>query len=407
MSVRPLKFFKASQKPRLLTLLCGLMFAGLLLVAAPSATDAQTLYRAGQVITMEGTTFSPGAVLVQDGKITAIGDSIDAGEATVFDFGDQATIFPGLIDAYSQAGLSSATRDEPTDEVTPNFSVANAIEWNSLSLAQALANGTTTLCLTPGTENVFAGRATIIKSPAAHRNIVQSDAGLVANLTSDPTRGNQSRQRPDRIYMRQPTNRMGVVWILRHNFHTAINKPDSTDSLNSLRECVRGDRKLFVVSRTAPDLETALTLADEFGLRPILVGGQESYRVLDLLAAKQVKMILTTVPTGTTSGPERTEICLNRAGMLADAGVDFCLSGDDLRVEAAFAVRHGLDHDQALKAITITPAQILGVADQVGSLAVGKNADFIVLNGPPLEFTTRIEAVVVDGQIALGTNPQN
>lgn len=407
MSVRPLKFFAASQKPRLLTLLSGLLSVAFLFGASPTVGDAQTVYRAGQVITMEGKTFSPGEILVQDGKITAIGESIETNQTMVVDFGEHAVIFPGLVDAYSQAGLSNASRDEPTDEVTPNFSIANVIDWNSRSLAQALANGTTTLCVTPGTENVFAGRATIIKSPAAHRKLVHSDAGLVANLTSDPTRRNQSRQRPDSIYMRQPTNRMGVVWILRHNFHSAINKPDSTDSLNSLRECVNGERKLFVVSRTAPDLETALTLADEFGLQPILVGGHESYRVLDLLAAKQVKMILTTVPTGTTSGPERTEICLNRAGLLAEAGVEFCLSGDDLRVEAAFAVRHGLDHDQALKAISITPAQILGVADQVGSLAVGKNADFIVLNGPPLEFTTRIEAVVVDGQIALGTNPQN
>ncbi len=388
---------------------CWGQFVGLMALMAvlnPTLNAQQsTLYQAGKVITVAGETLSPGMVLVQDGKIVSIAGIIEDASAKQIDFGPNSVLMPGLVDAYSQIGLTTATRDEMTMEVTPTFSIVNGIDWKQRSMQQALANGTTTACITPGTENVIAGLAAIIKtSTETTSSMINADGPLVINLCSDPTRRNQSRQRPDSIYVRQPTNRMGVVWITRSSFDQARQSSAQVE-LNPLRDVVQGQRSLLVVSRTAADLETAFTLGDEFDFKPILVGGQESYRLVDRIAESGTAVILTPVPTGVTSGPERTEICLNRAGLLADAGVSIALSGEDLLSEARFAVRHGLDRDTALAAITATPAKILGLEGRIGSLQPGRDADFVVLAGDPLEFTTPITHIVVEGRLIAGEQP--
>jgi imidazolonepropionase-like amidohydrolase len=357
------------------------------------------IFKAGRVITIAGDDLSPGAVWVKEGKIAGVAAEFEIPGAEIFDFGPSSVLMPGLIDAYSQAGLSSSTRDERTNEVTPTFRVHQAIDWKSRSLRQAMAHGITTACITPGTENVFAGIASIVKTDRSE--ILQGDGPLVANLCSDPTRGNRARQRPDSIYVRQPTNRMGVVWIIRSSFDRAKANQDESadpDHLDPLREVVAGTRNLLMISRTFPDMETAFKLGAEFSFKPVIVGGQESFKMIDRLVSEQAQVILTPVPTGSTSGIERTEICLNRAGQLAAAGVPFCLSGTDLLLEASFAVRHGLDPQQALAAITISAARILGINDRVGSLEVGKDADLIVLNGDPLELTTRLQHTLIGGR---------
>lgn len=376
-------------------------------MALPLNAQQPILYQAGTVITVAGETLSPGMVLVQDGKIVSVAERIVDANAELINFGPDAFLMPGLVDAYSQIGLTAATRDEVTEEVTPTFSVVTGIDWKQRSMHQALATGTTTACITPGTENVIAGLSAIIKTTSETKSaMINADGPLVINLCSDPTRRNQSRQRPDSIYVRQPTNRMGVVWITRSSFDQARQSSARVD-LNPLRQVVQDQRKLLVVSRTAADLETAFTLGDEFGFKPILVGGQESYRLVERIAEKGAAVVLTPVPTGVTSGPERTEICLNRAGLLADAGVPIALSGEDLLTEARFAVRHGLDRNTALAAVTATPAKILGQEERIGSLQPGLDADFIILNGDPLEFTTAITHIVVDGRLIAGEHPES
>ncbi|HMO15698.1 MAG TPA: amidohydrolase family protein [Pirellulaceae bacterium] len=368
------------------------------LTVLDSPLAAQTLFKAGKVITMAGDPLSPGMVLVNEGKIVSVGSALDQGNARLVDLGDAAVLMPGLVNAYSQAGLSGAVRDEVTKEVTATYKVDLGIDWNSQSMKRALTNGITTACLTPGTENVFAGIASTVKTAKSNAAVLQNDGALVANLNTDPTRRNQARQRPDSIYLRIPTNRMGVVWVMRSSFDMA-QRNEHDESLAPLRQVIAGERPFFIVSRTFADIETMYTLAEEFGFKSILVGGQESNLVLSKIAELKTDVILTPVPTGVTSGEERTEICLNRAGKLAEHGIRFCLSGDDLLAEARFAYRHGLNSQQALAAVTLAPAQILAIQERVGSIEPGKDADFIVLNGEPLELTSRVMKVIVDGEL--------
>ena len=375
----------------------------LLLTALPSAAlvanENGTLYKADTVYTMEGKPLSPGQVLVVDGKIKSVGEEIELAGATpeVIELGEGSVLMPGLVDPYSQTGLGEDGSDESTREITPEFKTIDSVDREKPALKRQLEQGTTTMCVCPGTQNVFSGIAAIIKTTSDDSTVLNDDGPLLASLCSDPASRNRSRSRPDTIFVRQPTNRMGVVWILRNTFDKAKRSND-TESLAIVRETLDGKRPLMMVSRMSHDLTSVATLADEFGFSPILVGGQEAYKVKKMIAKRNYPVILQRQSTGSLSGPERSELCWNQAGVLAKAGITFAFSGDDLLEQARFAHRFGLDNDQALAAITSTPAKILGISDKVGTIEPGKDADLIALDGEPLELTTSIRWVMVNGQ---------
>ena len=377
-----------------------IIVAGLVVSCLSSARllgDDGVLYSADKVYTLEGDPLSPGQVLVVDGKIKAVGSKLDLGESSpkVVKLGKNSVLMPGLIDAYSQTALGEDGTDESTEEITPDFRAIDSVQWDKPQVRRQLEQGTTTMCVCPGTQNVFSGIAAIIKTTDS--TVVNANGPLLASMCSDPASRNQSRRRPDSIFVRQPTNRMGVVWILRNTFSKASRNEDS-DSLKTIQQTLAGDRQLMLVSRISHDLNTVATLADEFGFSPIIVGGQEAYKVKDMLAEKKYPVILQPLPTGSITGPERSELCWNQAGVLAEANVTFAFSGNDLLEQARFAHRNGLGKDLALTAMTSTPANLLGIEKRVGTIAVGKDADLIALTGEPLEFTTSILWVMADGQ---------
>lgn len=362
-----------------------------------SASAQSTLYKAGTVHTMAGDSFSPGQVLVVDGKIKSVGKDLKAAGAKVMDLGKDAVVMPGLVNAYSQSAMAAGSTDEITDEVTPSFKAIDSIDWSQKSLRRQLENGTTTMNVCPGTQNVVAGLAAIIKTDETQQIVINKEAALLASMCNDPAARNRSRSRPDSIYVRQPTNRMGVVWILRNTFSKAIAAAEDSKWTN-LKEVVDGKRRLMMVSRMSYDLNTVGTLADEFKFSPIIVGGQEAYKVKSTLAERNYPIVLQPQNPGAESGSERSELCWNVAGVLKEAGITFALSGDNLLDQAQFAHRHGLDKETALAAITSTPAKILGIDKQVGTIESGKDADLVVLSGDPLEITTSIRWVIVNGK---------
>lgn len=376
-----------------------IVLAVALLGLAPAARAQTVLYEAARVYPISGPKLSPGQVLVVEGKISAVGRSIDApSDAQVVDLGD-ATLLPGLVDAYGQTGLAGGT-DEMTREITPDFQAARVIDWKDRGLRQALARGTTTLAVAPGTENVIAGLSCVIKTAGRSRDdrFLTERGGLLISLCSDPGRRNSARRRPDGLYNRQPTNRMGVVWILRSTFDR-VRRGEDVESAAILREALAGERRVFSVSRTMYDLSALLTLSQELGLSPVAVGAQEAYQLADRLAAAEVPVILGPLDPSSLRGPERTEPIWNQAGVLAEAGVTFALSGGDLLAQARFAHRFGLSEELALAAITEVPARLLGVDGRVGTLTAGRDADMIALDGDPLEFTTALRWVMVNGTI--------
>ncbi|CAN5691475.1 amidohydrolase [soil metagenome] len=399
-----------SQSPRML-----LWPAALFLLGAWSgpALGEDLLIRAGRVETMAGPALEPGAVLISEGKITEVGGpDLQLPEGIkVIDLGEQGVLLPGLIDADSKIGIQGPD-SEYTREITPEFCLLPALDWKSRAFREALTTGTTSAGLIPGSENVIAGAACVVKTAGGSPSdrTIEPDAGLVIIVASDPAGRNRSRTRPDSIYVRQPTNRMGVVWMLRSSFEQAragaeelelVRDSSLSADLGPVREALEGSRPMIGLSRTAHDIEALLRLGEEFGFSPILLGGQEAYKVAELLASAQTPVILAPLNPHRLTGPERTDLAWNIAGTLEAAGVTIALSagGGDLLEQARFANRFGLPRETALRAITANPATLLGVADRVGSIEPGKDADLVAFKGDPLEFTTPIEWVMIDGAI--------
>ena len=192
---------------------------------------------------------------------------------------------------------------------------------------------------------------------------------------------------------------MGVIWIMRTTLANVGQKSDPDSVV--LRDVAQGKRKLFAVSRTDFDIQSLARVCDEFKLKPIVVGGQESYTMAADLAAKKIPVILSTFTTRTGTGaigPESTELSWNQAGILHKAGVTVAIADGNLLSKAAFAVRAGLSPQIALESITKTPATLLGIDNRVGSIEVGKDADLVATTGDPFQPTSAIQWVMVDGK---------
>jgi imidazolonepropionase-like amidohydrolase len=381
--------------------LCKFLSPCLLVFLSPCLPEAPAqdlLIRAAKVYTMTGPPLAPGAVLVSGGKIAQVGAALEppAG-AQVLDLGS-GVLLPGLVDAYSQAGIA-VSPSEITREVTPDYCVLPAVDWRARAFREALGEGTTCLGLAPGTDGVFAGLACAVKTAgdSTARLVLERETGLVITMASDPGSGNAARSRPDSIYVRQPTNRMGVIWLLRSTFDKAAR--EKSPELAVVREALAGRRRVYAVSRAEQDLLGLLRVAKEFHFTPTIIGGHEAYKIRDELAQAKVPVLLAPLTTSpSVVGPESTEVIWNQPGLLHQAGIPFALTGGHLLEQARFAVRHGLPPEAALEAITRTPARLLGLDNRVGSLAPGRDADLVALDGDPLELTTSVRWVLVDGK---------
>lgn len=271
----------------------------------------------------------------------------------------------------------------------------------------------------PGTKNVIGGIGCVVKTvdDAAGPHLLVDDASLRITMGAEPSMGNRAIRggRPDSMYYRRPTTRMGVIWEVRKAFYdakaklerTAADGPGDNDpATDVLTKVLQGKLVAYTTARSEQDLRTALRLADEFGYKTVLDEAQDAYYLVDEIAAAKVAVLL---------GAPSAEDVTGRAGadgasprfstiaLLAQKKVPFVVTTGtnaaalDLVREAMFAVRFGLSPEQAIDAVTIRPAQLLGIDNRVGSLAAGKDADFVVWSHDPLDPAAVAESVHIDG----------
>ncbi len=372
---------------------------------ATAQEDSRTLIKAKHIYTVDGKVISPGQVLVnEEGKISFVGESIELGlparEIEV------DTLIPGIINASSQAGLRGGA--EISREVTPEFDTASAVDWRSRDFAEAVDEGVTTVQVLPETESVFSGFACVLKTAGAvEQRILNAEQGVLLAISSDPVSGNRSRSRPDSIYVRQPTNRMGVVWIIRQSLHQAKlgieSKAIDPKTTAILKGIVDGSRPVLSVSRTDYDIRAALDLGNDYGFLPTIYGGDEVYRMIDEFKERKAELVFTALTANSAGrslrGQEGTQLRWNVPGKLHAAGITFCLAGDNLLAQAQFAVRFGLPKEDALASITLMPAKILKLDKRLGSITTGKDADMVALSGDPLQPSSTVEWTMVGGKI--------
>jgi imidazolonepropionase-like amidohydrolase len=391
------------------------------LCAAVAAQEQVTVYTGARILPGGAEPIEHGVLVASGGKLLAVGGPttpVPDGAIAVDCAG--RTITPGLIDASFRGGAAPNDLNEQGDEVTPHLRVLDSLDPEDRALARARATGVTTVHLMPGTRNVIGGLGCVVKTfgsdPAAM--VLKDAASLRIVMGAEPSMGNRAIRggSVDSMYYRRPTTRMGVVWEVRKAFYdtkAALEQtlgaatPPADPGREVLARVLRGELTAFTTARSEQDIRTALRIAAEFGYQTVIDEAQDAYLVTDELAAAKVTVLLGAPSAVQVAGPAGADGADPRyatARLLAERGIPFVITtGTNLASlalvhEAMFAARNGVPPRQALDAVTIGPARLLGIADRTGSLAPGKDADFVVWSHDPLDPAAVAVSVHIDGK---------
>lgn len=376
------------------------------------------LIRNAKLYTMEQEGFVPGGdVLIEGEKIARVGVNLSAGDAKVID-AHGAYVTPGLIDAHCHIGMwedGQTDRDgdgnEMTDPVTPQLRALDAINPTDRCFAEALRAGVVTVATGPGSANVLGGQFLAMKTAgdSLAQMLVREPLALKAAFGENPKSvyGVQSKR---------PQTRMATAAIVREAFYEAQEymrkcanpDPEKRPAFNlkneTLCKALRRELPVKMHAHRADDILTAIRLAQEFHLRASIEHCTEGYLIAEELRRAGVGVILGPL-ISERSKPELKNLTMAAPAILHRAGVSFALMSDHgvipiqyLPVEAGLCVREGLPEMEAMRALTVNAARVLGLEDRVGSLAAGKDADVVIFDGHPLETRTHVSMVVVNGQ---------
>lgn len=357
-------------------------------------------------------------VLIRDGKIVAVGKNVAIPRgAQVYD-GKGNHLYPGYIDACTTLGLTeigsiAATIDtSETGQFNPNSRAEIAINPDSELIPVTRVNGTTTVVSAP-TGGILSGMGCVMNLDGWtwEEMVIKTPIGLFMNFPAPSGALNQSAEsrRRDWESRMRPINEFIENARRYLRAHQAAGKHgvpahERDPRFEAMIPILEGKLPLFVRVNTALGIQAAIRWAEEQKLRLVIVGGLEAWRVADLLREKQVPVILEGVHNmpSAESAPYDEPFTLPKR--LHEQGVLFCIASNDasnarnLPYHAATAVAHGLPHDEALKAITLYPAQILGLAHRLGSIEVGKDANLVLLSGDPLDIRTQVIQVWIAGR---------
>jgi imidazolonepropionase-like amidohydrolase len=411
-------------------------------MAHPASAQSQPVAYAithAKIFTVSGAPIEDGTLVIRDGKIAAVGANVEVpAEAQVID-GKGLQVYPGLFDAVTQMGLSeisavNATVDSSeTGSYNPDVVAATAVSPSSEHIPVTRAAGITEVLVVPGSggfdfsgsRGVIGGQASAIHLSGWTINelLLKKSVAMVVNWPQIATRTFDfstfsTREKPyteaKEEYDKAVAELTDLLDRARHYAFTLEHEKtadfERDVKLEALAPVVRGQLPLLVLADRARDIRNAVEYADKYNLKIILAGGSEAYKVKDLLRSKSVPVILRPPLTLPREEDDPYDRLLTQPAELAKAGVKFAIASFDnsfarrLGQNAANAVAHGLPYDGGLKSVTLYPAQILGLADQVGTLETGKIANVIVTTGDPLELTTDVRYLFIKGQLTSRDN---
>jgi imidazolonepropionase-like amidohydrolase len=374
---------------------------------------AQTIaITGGTVYPVSGPKIENATVVIRDGKIAAVGANIavPAGATRIDASGKWVT--PGLIDGAGQMGLREISAVQNTNEATlrgndvaASFNVLEGINPASTLIAVNRIEGVTSTLAVPNGSLIW-GQAVLIDLDGATIEAMQvkSPAAMVADLSEGSKEAGGGSRAGVAQRLRRVLNDAREYASRRADYRRRQIQDLSASAadLEALQPVLRGELPLLVVANRRSDIETALRIAKEYKLRLILAGAAEGWMIPGEIAAAGVPVLvepMDNIPTFDALG-----IRYENAPLLAKGGVKVALmetateNTRDLRQQAGNAVASGMTWDQAIRAVTLTPAEIFGVADRYGSLDVGKVANVVVWTGDPFEFTTGVEHVYIRGR---------
>lgn len=435
-----------------------LIFAGVALLcilsaslpALPSRQSGVDIYAitGARIVTVSGPVIERGTVVIRNGLIQSVGPNVTApADARVID-GAGLTVYPGLIDAYTSLGIQQQSTQQPTrpgggagpavPSATPQssqFSSLNPTQPVGLqpeiqaidyvrpggSEIEAARSAGITTALTSPREGIFMGQSALVNLAGTTTTEMTLRAPVAMHVGFTPLRAG--------VY---PASLLGVFSALRQMLLDAerlrmanliyeknprgLKRPEQDRSLVALFPVLTRDMPVVMFANTEREIRRAVDLAEEFNLRLIIAGGAESWKAADRLRERNVPVLLSlNFPRRTTAqvaeaDPEPLRILRARvdaprtAARLQQAGVRFAFqSGSmtniaDFLQNAAKAVEQGLPRDEAVRALTLRPAEIFGVADRLGTIEAGKIANLTITRGDIFDRSTRISHVFIDGR---------
>jgi imidazolonepropionase-like amidohydrolase len=423
---------------------CPLPLMLFLILILTFSTPAQTqdkpvALKNGKLLTVTHGTIQNGTLIMQGGKITAVGANVSIpANAQVID-ATGMTIYPGLIDSETQLGLTEISAEamtndlvERSDEIMPNMHTADAFHAESALIPVARINGITNAIVAPEAGDTLPGQDSFIQlaGASAPEMLLIRDIALPLNFTGDERRNKGGFEK-----QKFPATRMGLAAQLRQAFIDAQDyklkwadyerkksdaaqnkKPEPLAPKRDLKSeallpYLDGKKPVVLAAESPSDLQTAVSLANEFKLKFVLNHIAHSQPVLDYVASLKVPVIVGPIYEAPKED-ERYDTIYSLPAQLYKRGVKIVFASysahnvRNLPDAAGFATAFGLPYDEALKAITINPAEVWGVADQLGSLDVGKTANIVMANGDPLDVKTDVKQVFIQGQAIPMTSRQ-
>ena len=404
--------------------------AAVAMMSAASALGAQTVaITGGKVYPVSGPPIENGTVLIRDGKIVAVGSNVTVPQGAQRVDASGKWVTPGLVNSATSLGLvevgfgadANESRARTDDQIAASFKSWEGINPHSVYLRPASEDGITTAISLPS-GGLIAGQAAMIDvltGATQSGMLVKAPVAMFGQLGDDRSAGAGARAQ--------------VVGKLRGllddtKFYAAHKADFSRGQsralsagradLEAMIPVVEGRLPLIISAERASDIRTALDIAKEYGLRIVIGGGSEAWMLADELAAAKVPVLtgaMNNIPYSFAQLGSRQD----NAAILRKAGVEVGLIGNagggdeelfnvrNIRYEAGNAVAYGMSWDDALRAITLAPAQMFGVADEVGSLRPGSEANVVVWDGDPFEFATRATQVFIRGQLQTGPSRQD
>ncbi len=385
--------------------------------------------RNAHIITVSGSEIESGTILIRDGKIEAVGAGINIPAAAQQIDARGMTVFPGMFDAGTSMGLvevgqgANGTVDlSEVGELNPNAKAVVSINPHSAHIGVTRVDGVTTVLSSP-TGGLISGQSVLMNlvGTTPLEMAIVPYAALVINYPRLTTRRGE-------FFSEQPTTNLAETLTANDRQLDQIRKmlrdaeaygraqdayakdgslprPDRNVVLEALVPYLRGEHPVILRADREPEIRGAIKFAEEMKLKPIILGGSDAWKVSSLLKDKNVAVIL----TGTLDLPSREDdpydSLYENAAKLQQAGVRFCISTGDsgsavrnLPFHAGMAAAFGLPKEEALKAVTLYPAQIMNISDRLGSIEVGKMANLVVADGDPLEARSHIRYVFIDGR---------
>ncbi len=389
----------------------------------------------GTIYTVSKGTIGDGTILIREGKIEVVGKNISIPTgADILDVSGQI-VMPGLIDCFTNLGTSDIETfgkddDEAVSPVTPHLRIIDGLNPDNAFIPLERKNGVTAVFCAPGEGNLLSGQGAFISlsGKTVEDMVLSFPAAMCGTVGEAPKARYGSKNR-------SPMTRMGIAALLRQTFIDVKDHADKIESykkklveyetkeseesgsagekpskpsrdfkLESMIPLINREVPLVIGADRMDDILTILRIASEFNVRIILSHGTEAYRIADKLAERNIPVLLGPV-SDSNQRLETSRASSENARILYQAGVKFAFQTGSIRnyavllEQARTAVRNGLPHEEALKALTLNAAEIFGVDEIIGSIEQGKRADIVIFSADPITDIAKVTAVLINGNI--------